>query len=70
MKIGLLEAEISLILNFNVQDCQAKATIFQNGGQTVKFRTKEYEKSINDLHLRRNIVPNQMKIGPPKAEKS
>src|SRR6266516_139 len=29
-----------------------KSTIFQNGGQTVNFRTKVYRKSIKDPHHR------------------
>src|SRR6267154_523794 len=55
MKIGLLEAEISQVLRYTVHDCSVKAVIFQNGGQTVTFRTKEYRESNKDLPLRRTL---------------
>ena len=54
MKIRLSVAEI-YVLRYTVHDCLVKPVIFQNGGQTVKFRTKGYKTSIIDLPPMRTL---------------
>ena len=65
MKNGQQEAEISQVNRFIVQ-LHVKIANFQDGGQTVNFRTKVYRSSIKDLQLRQTKIETKWKLDNQK----